>query len=94
MNPLPFFKTTLSIPELQKFREQVAADLKKATESNPDYALQWKHAIGKGAKKLKPSNYWRFRLLHSQFSGAGVLGLPVMVRAARFVVKKIGKEPK
>ena len=72
-----------------KLRTQIQNSFKKNLSINAGYQESWKSAMETGAKKLKSADYWQFRLLHGQFHGVGVLGLPSLVRAARFVIKKI-----
>ena len=75
----------------EKIRASIRKELEKKTKKDPNYHEAWKQAFENGSKRLKRANYWKLRLLHNQFQGVGVLGLPVMVRAARFVVKKMKK---
>ena len=83
---------TLRAPEelTKRLRLRVTQALKTKLSKNVNYPDLWKETMESNARKMKRTQYWKFRLLHSQFNGVGVLGLPTFVRAARFVIKNIG----
>jgi len=72
-------------------REKVLHELEKARVADPDLESSWKSFRRKRPSGMKRANYLKLRVLHRQFEGARPTGLPTLVRAARFFVKRLGK---
>jgi len=71
----------------QKATDQIRAHRGKSKE----HAHLWEKALQKSARRLGAADWLKFQVLHRQFQGKRVPGLPTAVSAGRFLVKSIGR---
>ncbi len=83
----PFTFTTDSAIEKQ-IRQRVRLAVKAFKKANPDPEGAFRKILTVRPVTIRWSGFLRLKILHRQFSEGTVLGLPVIVRGARFLYSR------
>jgi hypothetical protein len=78
-------------PELErKLQDRVSSRLASWKAREPGLATSHRRAVERRPEGMRRSGYLQLRVLYRQFEEARAPGFPTLVRAARFLARRLG----
>lgn len=75
----------------QELKRVVYARLRERRRRSPHYQKEWEKRVHERPQTMAVADFVKFWLLRRQFEGRGIPGFPTIVRAARFLMRQLGR---